>query len=79
MQFEITFPNGETDKETITYSPLNTPVLDLTNDNDSIAYHSTGTMGKITSTDYVTTTAQLYLNGDPIENSEEGPDIVSYT
>ena len=51
------------DTETITYSPLNTPVLDLTNDSASITYNSNGT--KI-GTGIATSTAQVYLNGETV-------------
>lgn len=44
--------------ETITYSPLNTPVLDLTNDNDAIAYDGNTILGNS-----VSSTAAVYLNG----------------
>lgn len=49
--------------ETITYSPLNTPALDLDNDSDAILYSADGETllgGPVTST------ATLYLNGDPL-------------
>ena len=53
----------EYDTETITYSPLNTPALDLDNDTDTILYSADGTqlLGVP-----VTSTATLYLNGDPL-------------
>jgi hypothetical protein len=56
--------NGvEYDTETITYSPLNTPVIDLSNDTATILYSASGTtlLG-----DPVSSTATLYLNGDPL-------------
>ena len=52
------------DQETITYSPQNSPVLDLTNDSATLAYSSDGST-KI-GTDTVSSTATLYLNGEPI-------------
>ena len=50
--------------EIITYSPLNTPILDLNNDSASLSYTSEGT--KINATDKVSSTATLYLNGEAI-------------
>jgi hypothetical protein len=50
--------------ETITYSPLNTPVIDLTNDSANLNYSADGTT-KIGDAS-VSTTATLYLNGDPL-------------
>ena len=58
-----TDPNVE-DWEVITYSPLNSPILSLTNDSASIAYRTDGT--KVTDGDTVSTTAELYLNGSKI-------------
>lgn len=52
--------------EAITFSPLNTPVLDLSNDSAAIAYTAAGT--KVTTSDEVSSTATLYLNGDPVNN-----------
>lgn len=52
------------DEETITYSPLNTPVIDLDNDSAALNYTSEGT--KIEATDKVSSTATLYLNGKVI-------------
>ena len=53
----------EYDRETITYSPLNTPALDLDNDTATILYSADGTtlLGAP-----VESTATLYLNGDPL-------------
>lgn len=51
------------DSETITYSPLNTPILDLTNDNASIAYNGEIKLGDAT----VSSTANLYLNGEALD------------
>ena len=47
--------------ETVTYSPLNTPVLDLTNDSDAIAYDDNTILGNS-----VSSTAIVYLNGSVI-------------
>ena len=47
--------------DTITYSPLNTPVLDLTNDSDVIAYNGNTKLG-----DSVSSTAVVYLNGSVV-------------
>ena len=47
--------------ETITYSPLNTPILDLTNDSDAIAYDGNTILGNS-----VSSTAVVYLNGSTI-------------
>jgi len=49
------------EEETITYSPLNTPIIDLTNDRDVIKYAPNGT--KLTGD--VSSTAQVYLGGSP--------------
>lgn len=60
----------EYETETITYSPLNTPILDLDNDTDTILYPAKaeddyqGPLG-----DPVKSKAILYLNGDPLEAS----------
>ena len=51
------------DWETITYSPLNTPVLDLSNDSASIAYNGNLKLGNET----VSCTANLYLNGEILD------------
>ena len=52
---------NEYETETITYSPLNTPIIDLTNDTDVIKYKPDG--NKITAD--VSSTAQVYLGGSP--------------
>lgn len=57
---------SEYDRETITYSPLNTPVLDLSNDNASIAYEGTTKLGSS-----VSSTAGVYLNGGLINGQME--------
>ena len=57
---------NEYETETITYSPLNTPIIDLTNDTDVIKYKPDG--NKITAD--VSSTAQVYLGG--------GPEVASY-
>lgn len=56
----------EYETETITYSPLNTPTLDLDNDTDTILYSSDGTelLGAP-----VSSNATLYLNGDELAAS----------
>lgn len=54
------------DTETVTYSPLNTPVLDLSNDNASIAYSSNTKLGS-----NVSSTAGIYLNGELISDQME--------
>lgn len=53
----------EYELESITYSPLNTPVIDLSNDTASIAYSADGEeqLG-----DEVQSTATLYLNGEEL-------------
>lgn len=56
------------DSETITYSPKNTPVVDLDNDTGAIAYDATG-QTKITASDTVSSTASVYLNGTDISSS----------
>ena len=55
---------SEYETETITYSPLNTPVLDLNNDSAALNYTTDGT--KINANDKVSSTATLYLNGEAI-------------
>lgn len=60
------------EKEEIPFSPVNTPIINLTNDSASLAYNGDS---KITSTDTVSTTAELWLNGSKITNAEE----VAYT
>lgn len=57
------------ESETITFSPLNTPVIDLTNDSAALTYTAGGLKinkeeGK---EDVVESTATLYLNGKPVE------------
>jgi hypothetical protein len=54
------------DTETITYSPLNTPVLDLSNDSDAIAYLNND---KINPADTVSSTATVYLNGQAVNSA----------
>ena len=55
--------------ETITYSPLNTPVIDLTNDSASLNYSADGKtkIGEAC----VESTASLWLNGEPLYASFE--------
>lgn len=55
------------EQETITYSPLNTPTLDLSNDTDVILYSADGSevLGAP-----VSSTAGLYLNGELLPASE---------
>jgi hypothetical protein len=62
------------DSEVITYSPADTPVLDLSNDRATLTYTPTG---KKIGTDTVSSTATLYLDGQPLtENvSYEWDDI----
>jgi hypothetical protein len=51
--------------ETIIFSPLNTPILSLTNENASINYTSDG----VTNIgEPVSSTAALYLNGEIIDS-----------
>lgn len=54
--------------ETITYSPLNTPVIDLSNDTDDLSYDAYGA-NKIDNDESVTSTARLYLNGKEITSN----------
>ena len=54
--------------ETITYSPLNTPVVDLSNDTDDLSYDASGTT-KIDNNEKVTSTAGLYLNGKEVTSN----------
>ena len=53
----------EYETETITYSPLNTPILDLDNDSATILYSADGTVLKGTP---VSSTATVYLSGDEL-------------
>jgi hypothetical protein len=58
------------ESETITFSPLNTPVIDLTNDSAALTYTAGGSGIKINKEegkeDIVESTATLYLNGKPV-------------
>lgn len=73
------------DWETITYSPLNTPVIDLTNDRGSLTYNDQDK--KLISDETTSTTATLYLNGAPVTATYEwtynagtgADDTVGYT
>ena len=56
------------DTETIMYSPLNSPILVLTNDSDFLSYKSNGE--KQEENAQVTTTAELYLNNSKITPDE---------
>lgn len=56
------------EEETITFSPLNTPILDLSNDGDFLPYNSSGT--KI-GDNSVSSTAAVYFNGVKVENPGE--------
>lgn len=66
------------DTETITYSPLNTPVIDLTNDNASLPYDGNDIIGNIAPT--VSSTAKVYLNGKelPITETIDGNTVTNY-
>ena len=55
------------EQETITYSPLNTPTLDLSNDTDVILYSADGS--KVLGAP-VSSTAGLYLNGELLPASK---------
>jgi len=61
--FTITTKHSSTtiDTEEITYSPKNTPVLDLSNDSASIAYDGNTKLGSD-----VSSTATVYLNGETV-------------
>ena len=73
------------DWETITFSPLNTPVLDLTNDSDSLTYNAENNKIEVPGqTASVTSTAALYLNGDEVRGATynwtvEGCSTTDYT
>lgn len=73
------------DWETITFSPLNTPVLDLTNDSDSLTYNAENNKIEVPGqTASVTSTAALYLNGDEVSGATynwtvEGCSTTDYT
>ena len=56
------------EREEITFSPLNTPILSLTNDSGAILYGSNGQ--KMNPDDTVSTTAELYLNGTKIPDKD---------
>lgn len=51
-----------TESEIITFSPLNTPVLDLSNDTGDLAYSADGTT-PLDPTNTASSTATIYLNG----------------
>ena len=53
------------EEETIMYAPLNTPVLHLSNEADVLLYAANGT--DCLATAGVSSTATLYVNGDPLE------------
>lgn len=59
---------SEYETETITYSPQNTPIIDLTNDTASIAYDVEG--NKIEDDDFVVSTAKVWLAGKPVPTSD---------
>ena len=61
---DITTDENIYEKEEITFSPLNTPILSLTNDSAALLYGSNGY--KMNDADTVSTTAELYLNGSHI-------------
>lgn len=62
---DVTATNSKVeDWEVITYSPLNSPILSLTNDSASLVY--TANNSKKTESDTVSSTAELYLNGSKI-------------
>lgn len=50
--------------ETIPYSPLNTPVINLDNDSAALPYDEDG--DKVLYNTTVSTTAKVYLNGEDI-------------
>ena len=56
------------EREEITFSPLNTPIISLTNDSGAILYGSNGQ--KMNIADTVTTTAELYLNGTKLPDAD---------
>lgn len=56
------------ESETITYSPLNTPVLDLTNDSATIAYNGADKLG-----DNVSSTATVWLAGEEVTGAVGNP------
>lgn len=58
---DITTDEAIYEKEELTFSPLNTPILSLTNDSAALLYGSNGY--KMNAADTVSTTAELYLNG----------------
>jgi hypothetical protein len=55
------------DEETITYSPLNTPVLDLDNEIDDLSYSADGTT--LLDETEVVSTATLFLNGKALPDT----------
>lgn len=58
--------SSEYDRETITYSPLNTPIIDLSNDSAAIVYEGNSKLG-----DSVSSTAGVYLNGSLVNDQME--------
>lgn len=65
------------ENETITYSPLNTPIIDLTNDTASIVYYAEG--NKIEEDDFVVSTAKVWLNGKEHKAIDENTNTTNYT
>lgn len=62
---DVTATNAKVEGwEVITYSPLNSPILSLTNDSAALVY--TTDNSKKTESDTVSSTAELYLNGSKI-------------
>ena len=61
LQIRCSHGNTIFDSETITYSPLNTPIIDLSNDTAAIAYDING--NKLNNSDTVSSTGRVYLNG----------------
>ena len=53
------------EEETITYSPLNTPIIDLSNDSASLPYSGDTRLGE----EVVSSTASIYLNGKDISSN----------
>lgn len=67
------------DEETITYSPLNTPVLDLDNEIDDLSYSADGTT--LLNDAKVISTATLFLNGKALPDTkidESTTELVKY-
>lgn len=65
LVIQVKHGNEVYEEETIMYAPLNSPVLHLSNEADVLLYAANGT--DCLSATGVSSTATLYVNGDPLE------------